>query len=300
MTLHQLKVFAMVADLGSFTEAGVTLDLRQPSVTALIQSLERDLKIKLFDRFGNKTRITGAGERLLQHAREILVKADQITEDMDEIRGVKVGKLLVGGSAIAAASFLPVVIQAFKEKNPRVDITLRVQGSESLQKMLLNGDLELAIVARTPNSPLLFHQHYRDEEIVVVAPPNHPLARKSSVPLELLAGERFVVSKKDSQMRDVIEKIFADRGLPFTPSLEIDILFGSREAIKNAVVNGLGIAFISKFYAGSEIKAGRLKVLKVPGLKLKRTIYIAVHQNRKNSPLVQAFIDFLRHYKWQQ
>jgi len=120
------------------------------------------------------------------------------------------------------------------------------------------------------------------------------------VPLELLAEERFVVSKKDSQMRDVIEKIFADRGLPFTPSLEIDILFGSREAIKNAVVNGLGIAFISKFYAGSEIKAGRLKVLKVPGLKLKRTMHIAVHQNRKNSPLVQAFIDFLRHYKWQQ
>ncbi|MCZ6625805.1 MAG: LysR substrate-binding domain-containing protein, partial [Deltaproteobacteria bacterium] len=237
-----------------------------------------------------------AGEELVHRAERILAEVDGINEAVDEIKGLKKGKLSVGGSALAAASFLPVIIQAFKKNHPGVDVTLRIQGSESLQKQLLDGDLELAVVARAPHSPLLFSELYREEEVVVIAPPNHPLARKHSISLELLARERFVVSKKDSQMRDTVERIFAGRGLPFIPSLELDILFGGRDAIKNAVANGIGISVISKSYVDSDLKTGRLKVLKVPELKFKRTMYITVHKDRQNSPLVQVFKAFLRKY----
>ncbi len=296
MTFHQLKVFVTVAKLRNFTLAAQTLHVRQPSVSILMQGLQRELDVKLFERLGTKVHLTRAGEELVHRAERILAEVEGIKEGMEEIKGLKKGKLRVGGSAIAAASFLPVVIQAFKKKHPGVDVTLKIQGSESLQKQLLDGDLELAVVARAPHSPLLFSEHYREEEVVVIAPPDHPLARKHSIPLELLARERFVVSKKDSQMRDIVERIFAGRGLSLIPSLELDILFGGRDAIKNAVANGIGISVISKSYVDSDLKTGRLKVLKVPELKFKRTMYITVHKDRQNSPLVQVFKAFLRKY----
>ncbi len=138
MTIHQLKVFVMAAELGSFTEAGVTLDLRQPSVTALIQGLERDLKVKLFDRFGHKIRLTGAGERLLQHGKEMLAKADQIMDEMNEIRGLEAGKLSVGTSFSSGASFVPLAIQTFKKQFPGIDLHLKVDRSSTLEKDLLD------------------------------------------------------------------------------------------------------------------------------------------------------------------
>lgn len=294
MTLHQIKVFATVAKLRSFTQAAESFHVRQPSVSLLVKGLERELEIKLFEKLGNKVRLTTAGEELLQRAKEILAKVEGIKEGMDEVKGLKKGKLSVGGSTLAAAAFLPVAVQAFKKEHSGIDVILKIQRSNSLEKKLLDGQLDVAILGFPPRSPLVVGSPYRDDEIVVIAPPNHPLTKKRSVSLEMLSKEPFITPEKGMFTREMVEQKFVAKRLPFVPVLEVGAEFGARDAIRSAVANGLGIGFFAKSHALADVIAGRLKVLKVPDLNLKRTLYIAVHKNRQNSPLIQTFTQFLR------
>ena len=294
MTLHQLRVFVKVAEMQSFTEAARSLRLSQPSASALVQGLVGELRCKLFERRGAKTFLTQEGMVLLRHAKKALATIDATRDEIEEISGQRKGKIRVGGSALAAAWFLPVAVQRFKRKHAGVDLTLTIDRSSELQKKLLQGDLDVAILGRAPRFSQITAEPFRDVEVVAIASPKHPLAKRRSVSLELLAKEPLIAYGKGSTIRDLTEKGFAEKGFPFTPFLEVNFERSNRDAIKSVVVNGLGIGFTSKFYVASDIKAGRLRVLRVPDLHLKRTLYIAVHRSRQRSPLVQTFIDFLR------
>ncbi len=298
MTLHQLKVFSKVAKLRGFTLAAASLDVSQPSISFVIQSLERELGAKLFEKLGNKVHLTGAGEKLLHHAEEIAAKVEEIRGEMDELKGLKRGKLLVGSSQLAGASSFPLSVEKFKEQYPKIEVFLKIERSDILEKNLLDGEIELAIIGWAPRSPLLTGEPYRKEEIVAFAPPNHPLTKERSVSLKLIAKEPLIAHRKASPIRDMLDKRFAERGLRFTPVMEVDF-FGSRDTIKSMVANRMGIGFLSKRFVIGDAEAGRLKVLNVPELRLHRTMYITVHKKRQLSPLVRAFIDFLRHHTGQ-
>jgi DNA-binding transcriptional LysR family regulator len=296
MTLHQLKVFVTVATSKSYTAASEKLRVRQPSVTLIIQSLQRELGVKLFDRLGHRVHLTRAGEELFHHAEEIVGKAEGIREELDKLQGRKTGNISVGGTAIAAASFLPVAVQKFKEMHRGVSVKLKVHNSRALENELLEGDLDVAILGRAPRSSLIVGKPYRTEEVVVIAPADSPLTKRTSVPLELIAKEP-IIALKGTLLREMVEQRFAEMGFSFTPALEVESPFGGREAIRKAVASGLGISFTSKCHVVADVKAGILKVLKVPELNLQKTIYIAVHKNRRNAFLVKAFINFLGRYE---
>jgi DNA-binding transcriptional LysR family regulator len=176
-----------------------------------------------------------------------------------------------------------------------VETTLRIDISLSLEKSLLDGELDLAIVGRLPKSPLIISELFNQEDIVAIASPKHPLANQGSLPLMRIAREAIITEEKGGSLeRDLLEERFAKLGIPFTPHMELSPRIGSRDAIRNAAAGGLGIAFITKCHVQSDVEAGRLKILKVPDLKLKRSNYIAVHKSRQKSPLVQAFIKVLK------
>ena len=295
MTLHQLKVFTAVAKFKSFSLAGEELRLHQPSVSIAVRGLERDLEVKLFETFGRKVRLTRAGEELVRIAGEILPILDGVKEKLAEVTGLKKGRIRVGGSALAAASFLPIVVHTFKKQHPGVEVILKIQKSRLLEKKLLDGELDVAILSRTPHYPLLVSELYRAEPVVAIAPPNHPLAKKNCVSLELLAKEPLVITEAGAAIRDAVEHAFAEKGLVLTPRLEVDTELGARDTIKNAVAAGLGIGFLSKCHVMGSVRGGRFKILKVPELnEVKRIMYIAVHRNRESSPNIQLFVDFLR------
>jgi len=296
MTLHQLKVFATVVRLKSFTEAGEALHISQPSVSAIVQDLQEELGVKLFERLGNKRHLTEIGRRLFERAQNGIGMIEGIREDIDELRGLKKGKISVGGSGFAGATLLPMAVQAFKKAFPSIEVRLLIQPSVVLEERLLNGELDVALLGMAPKSPLIVAKPYREEEVVVIAPPSHPLARRRAVPLELLAQEPIVADEKGSHVREMVENIFAQKRLAFTPALEINVLFAGRDAVKTAVAHGLGIAFLARHHIALDVKAGRLKVLKIPDLKLKRVMYLVVHKARQN-PSAQAFVDFLRNYE---
>ena len=298
MTLHQLKVFTTVAKIKSFTQAAERLGVRQPSVSLVIKDLEQDLQVRLFEKLGHKINLTAAGELLLQDADDILAKAEGLRERMDELKGLKKGRLAIGSSPVPAASFFPFVAEQFKREFSWVEATLRIDTSLSLEKSLLDGELDLAILGRPPKSPLIIGEVCHQEDIVAIASPRHPLANKASVPLMRIAREPIITEEKGgSLVRDVLEERFAKLGVPFIPHMELSPRIGSRDAIRSAVAGGLGIGFITKCHVMADVEAGHLKILKVPDLKLKRNIYIAVHKSRQKAPLVQAFTKVLKKYK---
>lgn len=231
---------------------------------------------------------------LLRRAREALAIIDETKDEIAEIHGLKKGKLVVGGSALAAASFLPVAVQAFKKENPGVEVILKIQKTEDLEKSLSEGQLDIAIAGWPLRSPSLVGKPYLEEEIVVIAPPRHPLTKKRFVSLKTLAKEPLIAPERGIRTRELIEQLFVQKAIPFVPLVEISAQTGARDTIRSAVAGGLGIGFVAKCHATGDIKAGRVKLLKVPELNLKRTMYIVIHKKRQGSPLTQAFSNFLR------
>ncbi len=298
MTLWQLKAFATVAREGSFTKAGKVLNIAQPSVSALVIDLQKELKVKLFEKLGVRAHLTEAGRRVSQLVESALAMIEKIPEEIEQVAGLKKGRLAVGGSGFAGGTVLPMAVQAFKKAFPSIEVRLMIQHTSVLEEKLLNGELDVALMSRSSKAPLLIVEPYREEEIVAVASPNHFLARRKSIPLELLAQEAIVSDGKESFTRQIVEPFFLRKKLPFMPALEINVLYGSRDAIKTAVANGLGIAFLAKHHVTRDVQVGRLRILKIPDFKLKRVMYLAFHRHREN-PSIQIFIDFLKNYQEQ-
>ena len=294
MTLHQLRVFVKVADVQSFTEAAKALGLTQPSVSSLIQGLVNELKYELFERRGIRISLTPEGSVFLRRARDALAIIDGAGAEIDEIHGLKKGRIIVGGSPIPATSFLPKVVQRFKEEHPGIDVVLKIQSNSSLEKQLLDGDIDLALLSWPTRSPLLRPELYLEEQIVAIAPPNHPLTKKRSVTLRLLSREPLITSDSGIQTRDMVEQRFAQKTVSFTPAIQISAQIGARDAIRNAVASGLGIGFIARCHVTADVEAGRVRVLNVPELNVRRTISIGTHKKRQVSPLTRAFRNFLR------
>ncbi|HEX9444694.1 MAG TPA: LysR family transcriptional regulator [Candidatus Binatia bacterium] len=297
MTLHQLRVFAKVAELQSFTAAARALALTQPSVSSLIQGLVDELGHELFERRGIKIALTPEGTVFYRRTKEALGIIDGADDEIAELRGLRKGRLSVGGSAIAGASFLPGAIQAFKQNYPGIEVVLAIHRSDALEKKLIEGEFDVAVLGWEPRAPVLRGTLFGYEEIVVIAPANHPLNKQSSVGLKVLSKEPLIIQQKGNLVRDMVEERFSAKRLPFVPVLEVDVQVGGWETIKTAVASGLGIGFFSKCHVEWDVKAGRVKLLRVPELALKRPIYIALHKDRRESALVRTFANFLKAYK---
>jgi len=297
MTLWQLQAFATVAREGSFTKAGKALSISQPSVSALVIGLQKELGVKLFEKLGVRPHLTEAGRRLLKLVESALATIEKIPDEMDQVKGLKKGRLSVGGSGFAGATLLPIAVQAFKKFFPSIEVKLMIQRTPIIEEKLLNGEVDVALMGSAPKSSLITATLYREERVVVIAPPHHPLARKRSVRLEMLSRESIVADEKGTLSREMVEEVFNQKGLPFVPVLEINVLSAGRDAIKTAVASGLGISFLPEHCIALEVKAGLLKVLNVADLNVKRAMYLASHKKRRNNQLVQAFIEFLKKYK---
>jgi len=290
MTLYQLEVFALVAKLQSFTNAAKELHVGQPSISALMTQLQKELGVKLFEKLGIKTRLTDAGKRLLERTENILGMVEKAKEEIEDLKGFKKGKISVGSAGIGTYILISAIEQ-FKKRYPGVDISLTIENTGSLQQKLLNGEVDVAILGRTPRSPSIIVEPHHEEELVVIASPKHPLTHRRSVSLERLIDEPLIVYESDDF--GILTK-FAEKGLSLKPLLQIKLQMGSRDAVKSAVASGLGLSFLAKSHVLADVRAGRLKILKVPQLSVKRLVCIAVHKRRQNLPYVRAFAELLR------
>jgi len=287
-TLRQLKVFEAVARLLSFSRAAEELHLTQPAVSTQVRKLEEHAGNALFEQFGKKIYLTPAGTELLQISRAIIQQFEAAENAMLQFNGVSGGKLNVG--VISAGDyFFPRLLVEFASRHRGVTLNFTVHNREGLMTHIAENLTDLAIMVRPPTDLDTVNQPFAPHPYVIVAAPNHPLVGVPRIPLKRLMREPFVVREKASDTWHSMEEGFGGDLSGINIAMEIR----STETIKQAVIAGMGVSFVSAHTISQETRAGSLRVLDVEGFPLMLNWYVVHRRNKRLPPVAQAFKDFL-------
>lgn len=291
MDIHHLKVFLSVFKNKSFSKASEELSLTQPTISDHVKSLEEELNCKLFDRLGRTIMPTKEAEVLYNHAMEIIEKADNIKDVIGQFKKEITGELIIGASTIPGTYLMPAIISSFKKKYPSVFFQIAIADSEEIIKKVLKHELLIGIVGSKLGNEQIHYMPFMEDELIVVSAPS--MLKKERTTLNELIKFPMVLREEGSGTRRETEKILEERGISFE-DIKISGIFGSTDAIKQAVKEGLGVSILSRLSVKDELKYGILKEIKLTNIEMKRKFYIVTHQKR-TSPL--AYNIFLEHIK---
>ncbi len=288
VTIRQLQIFAAAADRLSFARTSEHLHLTQAAVSLQVKQLEELAGFALFERRGRKIALTEAGEVLLRYAQQILAALKDADAELSALKGLAGGRIRVGVVS-TAKYFAPALIAQFQRSHPAMRVALSVNNREVVVRELDRDEIDVAIMGQPPARLATDAVAFAEHPLVVVAPPSHPLARARRIPLAELAGETFLVREPGSGTRSSMERFFAERA--FEP--RIGGVMNSNETIKQAVMAGMGLAFLSRHTIGLELATGRMVILDVVGLPLMRRWYVVRRAGRFVSPASTAFVEFV-------
>ncbi len=288
VTLRQMRVFAMVARHLSFTRAARELHLTQPAVSQQVKLLEAGTGLPLFEHIGRKVQLTPAGAELLRYANQAIDLMRAAGEALAAMRGLKRGVLQLGAVS-TAKYFAPSLLAAFTPAYPEVTIKFSVGNREEIIKQLAANEIDLVIMGRPPRELDTIAEPFAKHPLVIIAAPDHALARKRRIRLKQLGTENFLIREEGSGTRASLEHMFRDRGATYRASMEVS----SNETIKQAVMAGMGVSFISMHTLGLELKTRKLVMLDVIGLPLMRDWFVIHLREKRLSPIAAAFRGFL-------
>jgi DNA-binding transcriptional LysR family regulator len=287
LTLRQLSILSAVTKTGSMAGAARQLHVTPPAITAKMQQLEKKAGLPLVERLGEGAIPTTAGEVLLRVAHRIEALLSECDQEITRLKGIKGGRV-VAGVVSTAKYFAPKALAAFRQTHPEVELRLAVRNREETIAALRDLVLDLAIMGRPPENLDLESVVLGDHPNIIIAAGNHPLAGKE-VTIQGLADETFFIRELGSGTRMLMERLFREAG--FSPNIGMEI--GSNETIKQAVIAGLGIAFISAHTVACEIADGRLTALNVQGLPIVRKWYVVRLREKAVMPAAEAMWRFL-------
>jgi LysR family transcriptional regulator, low CO2-responsive transcriptional regulator len=290
MNLHQLRIFVTVAKRGSFSRAAEELHISQPSASIQVADLERALGVDLFEQAGRQIHLTEAGRVLEDYARRILALTDEARTAVSETAGLRRGHLAVGASPTPGTYLLPRLIAAFQERYPQISVALHIGMSTEVGERLMRHELDLGVVGGKIHTPGLQTDPFLDDEIVLVAAPAHPLAAAGSPRAIALRDHRLILPERGSDTRAAIDEALSDAGQSLAPAFEV----AGNEAIKEAAAAGLGVALLSRLAVRTEVAAGRLVVIPIPDLVIRRPFSVVYLKDRRLSQAVRAFVEMLR------
>jgi DNA-binding transcriptional LysR family regulator len=299
MDLWHLTVFCEVVRQHSFSKAGHTVRLSQPTVSSHIKALETHYGCRLVDRLGRRVEATPAGHLLFQQAQRLLAQRDDIESAMAAFQGKIEGCLRIGASTTPGAYLLPVVIGKFVERHPRVKVSLEIADTKKTISATSQGGLELAVVGARSNEDALWQKALVSDEMRLMVPNGHEWAGRKQIGTGELKGAGFVLREFGSGTLKSISQQLAVAGISMN-HLNVVAQMGSTEAVKQAIIGGLGVSILSTIAVANEIKGGLLYPLTISGVKLERHFYLTTHRLRTLSPVAAAFIAFLKSYYLKQ
>ncbi len=288
ITLRQLKVFEAVARHLSYTQAAHELHLSQPAVSMQIKQLEENTGLPLFEQVGKKTYLTEAGREMYHYCRRIAGELDEAEAVLEQLKGVQRGRLDIS-VASTANYFATRLLAAFARRYPGTSFSLDVTNRATLLRQLEDNEKDLVIMGKPPADMQLLAEDFMANPLVVIAPPDHPLAGEKRVPLRHLESETFVVREPGSGTFIAMERFFDEHRVSLTTGMEMT----SNEAIKQAVEAGLGLGIVSIHTLELELEAGRLVVLDVEDFPILRHWYVVHRQGKRLSPVAEAFKTFV-------
>jgi DNA-binding transcriptional LysR family regulator len=299
MQLPHLGTFSKAAELSNFTGAAKALGLTQAAVSQRIQILEKTLGKSLFDRRGGRVLLTEAGRKLYTYAQRIL---DLHREARSEIAGHEapvLGELDIAASSIPGEHLLPALLSVFGRKYPHVRVRAAVSDSMAVMAQVERGEVSVGLVGRKADQPHLEFRYLASDRMVLVAPLGHALCRKKSVTVDQLTAYPLVLREAGSGLRHCFEKAL-DRAGRSPAELRVALELGSNEAIKEAVLRGVGVAVMSKCAVQREVTAGRLRALEVKDIRCDRDMFV-VQDRRRVPPLpVRHFLTVLENTPVQE
>jgi DNA-binding transcriptional LysR family regulator len=290
MNLHLLRLFATVAEQGSFSRAASMLYISQPAISKGVQELERQLGTALLDRSGRGVTLTEAGATLFQHAQQLFAVERAAEAALEQLEGLERGQLAIGASSTIGIYLLPPLLGRFRQRYPGIRLFLDIGNTQQIGERLRTTPLDTVFVEGPVDLPHTDVRPWRDDRLVVIAAPDHWLVGQRNVPIHVALAEPFVLREQGSGTRNVIEQALRERGV----ALRITMELGSTEAIKQVVSAGLGLAIVSEATIALELLAGRLAILDVPELTLGRVLTQLHVVGRPPSRALQAFEALLR------
>ena len=294
MSDRRLHVFHTVAKLLSFTKAAEALHMTQPAVTFQVRQLEEYFNTRLFDRTHNRISLTEAGKRVYEYGGKIFEIYDEMENAVKELTGEVSGILIVGASTTIAEYMLPALLGDFKTAFPDVNVRLKVSNTDGIVSMVENNIIDLGVVEAPVSNKNLAVELCKQDQLVAIVPPGHPLANNETVKIEALLEYPYICREEGSGTREVIHDYLQESGLS-NSNLHVIMELGSPEAIKGAVEAGIGITILSKATLAKEIKLGTLVALPLH-VPLERP-FSFVHQKQKfRQRAMEELLDFARQY----
>jgi len=292
MNLKQLEVFLAVVEKGSFSRASEATFITQSTVSQHISSLEAEFDLKLLDRSRKIVLPTEAGKLLLTYARQIVSKVREIPPAMKKFRGLEDTVIKIGASNIPGNYLIPAILPLFTARYPRVSLTVLQGDSRETLDRLKKEEIEVGIIGTLfEDKNIDFHPLGKDKIALVVKGDHRWAGGKPISPKEMLT-ERFIIREVGSGTDKTVHEALAKAGIR-PEQMKIQASLGSNEAVKQAVRNGMGAAFISETSIEKELAHGEMAVIRIRGVTLSRFFYLIRRRQRDLSPPARAFVDFL-------
>jgi len=286
MDLSELQVFLMVAKEGSFSRAAERLYRTQPAVSLTIRKLEESLEQPLFVRGARPVRLTDAGILLQEYAERLLNLRDEVKKGLLELEGLKRGELSLGVNESSIHALLPA-LSAFREAHPGVQVRVHRMFSRDIPHEVINYRLDLGAVSFVPRDNQLQATEILKDELTLVVPPKHPLAKRKEVDVEELGKEAFIAHIVDSPFRRKVIDLFARHRTLLSMPMEMPTI----ESIKRFVQMGMGVAIVPRMCVTWEVEHGLLKELHIRQMAIPRHLYLI---SRRGARLPHTAAEFMR------
>jgi DNA-binding transcriptional LysR family regulator len=287
-TLPQLSVFEAVARLGSFTKAAEELYMAQPTVSVQMKKLAETVGLPLIEQIGKRIHLTDAGRVLHAGCLEMFGTLAGVERGLADLRGLEAGGLQLAVST-TAEYFVPRVLAEFVKQHPKVEVSLQIHNRGALLERMAKNLDDLYIFAGAPAGKDVITYPILPNPIVPFAHADHPLAREKNIPFKRFAAEPFLMREAGSGARSIAREIFEAHGCE--PRLRMEL--SNNEAIKQAIIAGLGVSIMSRYTLGLDVPHEQLAVLDVVGFPLDHG-WVFVHPVGKQLPVVaQSFMDFM-------
>lgn len=290
-TLDQLRILKAIAAEGSFKRAADSLYVSQPAVSLQVQNLEKQLDVPLFDRGGRRAQMTEAGYLLLSYGEKIISLCQETCRAIEDLQNLQGGTLIVGASQTTGTYLLPRMIGMFRQKYPDVSVQLQVHSTRRTAWSVANGQVDLAIIGGeipTELQDILEIKPYAEDELALILPATHALAKAETIQREDLYKLQFIALDSQSTIRKVIDRVLGRCGID-PKRLKVEMELNSIEAIKNAVQSGLGAAFVSISAIEKELQMGILHRARIKDVVVRRTLSAILNPNRYRSKAAEAF-----------
>jgi DNA-binding transcriptional LysR family regulator len=291
--LPHLETFAQAAELNSFTAAAGALGLTQAAISQRISSLEKTLGVSLFRRKGGRVLLTEAGRRLYPFAQRILLLHQEALQQVTRHQKPQAGELRLAASSIPGEHFLPTFLSVFHERYPHIQVQATVTDTQAVLKQVEQGQVHVGLVGGRRNNQHLEFRPFACDKLLVVVPTTHPQACHKQISAKQLFRLPLILREPGSGSRWCLEDALGRAGKSIR-DLHITLELGSNEAIKEAILRGLGASILSTHAVKKELEAGRLHGLRITDLPLKRDMFLVWDRRRVLPIPARLFVEFLQ------